>query len=77
MAIGSIHDGLSRLALFRKLQPNTPFITLAREDQGAGQAYGGAAARDLHAWLVPVASDSMAGPTDVTARALKGELPPR
>ena len=71
------HDGLSRLVLFRNLHPNTPFIAVTREDQGAGLAYGGAAARALHAWLVPVASDSMAGLTDTTTRALKGESPPR
>lgn len=71
------HDGLSRLVLFRNLHPNTPFIALPREDQGAGLAYGGAAARALHAWLVPVASDSMAGLTGAAARALKGESPPR
>ena len=71
------HDGLSRLVLFRNLHPNTPFIAVTREDQGAGLAYGGAAARALHAWLVPVASDSMAQLTDTTTRALKGESPPR
>lgn len=71
------HDGLSRLVLFRNLHPNTPFIAVTREDQGAGLAYGGAAARALHAWLVPVASDSMTGLTDTTTRALKGDSPPR
>ena len=71
------HDGLSRLVLFRNLHPNTPFIAVTREDQGTGLAYGGAAARALHAWLVPVASDSMAQLTDTTTRALKGESPPR
>ncbi|SPP63349.1 response regulator [Nitrospira lenta] len=70
------HDGLSRLVLFRNLHPNTPFIAVTREDQSTGLAYGGAAARALHAWLVPVATDSMAGLTDTTARALNGELPP-
>ena len=54
-----------------------PFIAVTREDQGAGLAYGGAAARALHAWLVPVAADSMAQLTDTTTRALKGESPPR
>jgi len=71
------HDGLSRLVLFRNLHPNTPFIAVTREDQSTGLAYGGAAAQALHAWLVPVASDSMAGLTDTTAHALKGESPPR
>ena len=71
------HDGLSRLVLFRNLHPNTPFIAVTREDQSGGLAYGGAAARALHAWLVPVASDSLAGLTDTTTRALKGESPPR
>ena len=71
------HDGLSRLVLFRNLHPNTPFIAVTREDRGAGLAYGGAAARALHAWLVPVASDSMTGLADTTSRALKGESPPR
>ncbi|TKB85203.1 MAG: response regulator [Nitrospira sp.] len=31
------HDGLSRLVLFRNLHPNTPFIAVTREDQGAGR----------------------------------------
>ncbi len=70
------HDGLSRLVLFRNLHPNTPFIAVTREGQNAGLAFGGAAARALHAWLVPVTSDSLAGVTDTAARALKGESPP-
>ncbi len=70
------HDGLSRLVLFRNLHPNTPFIAVTREDHGAGLAYGGAAARALHAWLVPVTSDSLSALTDAATRALTGELPP-
>jgi DNA-binding NtrC family response regulator len=70
------HDGLSRLVLFRNLHPNTPFIAVTREDQAAGLTYGGAAARALHAWLVPVTSDSLAALTDTATRALKGESPP-
>ena len=74
--LASDHDGLSRLVLFRNLHPNTPFITVTREDQSAGLAYGGAAARALHAWLVPVTSDSLMALTDTATRALNGELPP-
>lgn len=70
------HDGLSRLVLFRNLHPNTPFIVVMRENQGAGLAYGGAAARALHAWLVPVTSNSLVELTDTATRALKGESPP-
>lgn len=70
------HDGLSRLVLFRNVHPNTPFIAVTREEQPAGQAYGGAAARALHAWLVPVTSDRFAGLPETAARALKGDLPP-
>jgi len=70
------HDGLSRLVLFRNLHPNTPFIAVTRENQGAGLAYGGAAARALHAWLVPVTSNSLVELTDTATRALKGESPP-
>ncbi|HEX7765990.1 MAG TPA: hypothetical protein VF443_04715 [Nitrospira sp.] len=71
------HDGLSRLVLFRNLHPNTPFIVVMREIQGAGLAYGGAAARALHAWLVPVTPNSLVELTDTATRALKGESPPR
>ena len=71
------HDGLSRLVLFRNLHPNTPFIAVTREEQSAGLAYGGAAARALHAWLVPVSSDSFVGLTETATRALNGESPPR
>ncbi|MCC6139303.1 MAG: response regulator [Nitrospira sp.] len=70
------HDGLSRLVLFRNLHPNTPFIAVTRENEEAGLAYGGSAARTLHAWLVPVTSDCLAGLTDTAMRALNGELPP-
>lgn len=70
------HDGLSRLVLFRNLHPNTPFITVTRENHGTGLTYGGAAARALHAWLVPVTSDSLSELTDAASRALSGELPP-
>lgn len=70
------HDGLSRLVLFRNLHPNTPFIAVTRENQSTGLSYGGAAARALHAWLVPVTSDSLAGLADAATRALKGESPP-
>lgn len=70
------HDGLSRLVLFRNLHPNTPFIAVTRENQSTGLTYGGAAARALHAWLVPVTSDSLAGLADAATRALKGESPP-
>ena len=71
------HDGLSRLVLFRNLHPNTPFIAVTRESRETGLAYGGAAARALHAWLVSVTSDSLAGLTDTAAHALRGESPPR
>ena len=70
------HDGLSRLVLFRNLHPNTPFIAVTRENHGTGQTYGGAAARALHAWLVPVTPDSLSELTDAATRALKGERPP-
>lgn len=70
------HDGLSRLVLFRNLHPNTPFIAVTREVQSAGLTYGGAAARALEAWLVPVTSDSLVELTDTATRALKGESPP-
>lgn len=70
------HDGLSRLVLFRNLHPNTPFIAVTREVQSAGLAYGGAAARALQAWLVPVTSESLVELTDTATRALKGESPP-
>lgn len=70
------HDGLSRLVLFRNLHPNTPFIAVTRETRSAGLAYGGAAARALQAWLVPVTSDSLVELTDTATRALKGESPP-
>ena len=69
------HDGLSRLVLFRNLHPNTPFIAVSREDQRTGNAYSEAAARALHAWLVPCSSDSLDGLIDTAARALNGELP--
>lgn len=69
------HDGLSRLVLFRNLHPNTPFIAVTRENQGPGLAYGGAAARALRAWLVPVTSTSLSELTDTATRALKGESP--
>ena len=69
------HDGLSRLVLFRNLHPNTPFIAVTREGQNAGLAFGGAAARALHAWLAPVASDSLVELTDTATRALNGESP--
>ncbi|MDO9118427.1 MAG: hypothetical protein Q7U39_10735 [Nitrospira sp.] len=75
--LSSDHDGLSRLVLFRNLHPNTPFIAVTREDHSGGLAYGGAAARALRAWHVPVAADSLAGLTDTTTRALRGESPPR
>lgn len=71
------HDGLSRLVLFRNLHPNTPFIAVTRMEIETGLAFGEAAARALRAWHVPIASDSMAGLTDTTTRALKGESPPR
>ena len=70
------HDGLSRLVLFRNLHPNTPFIAVTREDHGAGLTYGGAAARALHAWLVPITAGSLSELTGAATRALKGELPP-
>lgn len=70
------HDGLSRLVLFRNLHPNTPFIAVTREDQGTGLAYGGAAARALRAWHVPVTTDSLIGLTDMAVRALNGDPPP-
>ncbi|MDP3090179.1 MAG: hypothetical protein Q8N04_05840 [Nitrospira sp.] len=70
------HDGLSRLVLFRNLHPNTPFIAVTREDQGAGLAYGGAAARALRAWHVPVTADSLTELTDTALRALNGDTPP-
>lgn len=70
------HDGLSRLVLFRNLHPNTPFIAVTREVQSAGLAFGGAAARALQAWLVPVTSDSLVELTNTATRALKGESPP-
>lgn len=70
------HDGLSRLVLFRNLHPNTPFIAVTRENHGTGQTYGGAAARALHAWLVPLTTNSLSELTDAATRALKGELPP-
>lgn len=69
------HDGLSRLVLFRNLHPNTPFIAVTREGLSAGLAFGGAAARALHAWLVPIASDSLVELTDTASRALNGESP--
>lgn len=69
------HDGLSRLVLFRNLHPNTPFIAVTREGLSAGLAYGGAAARALRAWLVPITSDSLIKLTNTTARALNGESP--
>lgn len=69
------HDGLSRLVLFRNLHPNTPFIAVTREDLSAGRAFGEAAARALHAWLVPIASDSSVELTDTATRALDGESP--
>ena len=70
------HDGLSRLVLFRNLHPNTPFIVVTREALPSGLAYGGAAARALHAWLVPMTSGSSVELTDTATRALKGESPP-
>ncbi|ULA63760.1 MAG: Response regulator [Nitrospira sp.] len=70
------HDGLSRLVLFRNLHPNTPFIAVTRENEEAGLAYGGSAARALRAWLVPVTSDCLSGLTDTAMRALTGEWPP-
>ena len=70
------YDGLSRLVLFRNLHPNTPFIVVTREDQSAELAYGGAAARALHAWFVPVSSDVCVGLTETASRALKGDAPP-
>ena len=70
------HDGLSRLVLFRNLHPNTPFIAVTRENQSAGLAFGGAAARALQAWLVPATSDSLVELTNTATRALKGESPP-
>jgi|APFre7841882590_1041340.scaffolds.fasta_scaffold42397_1 DNA-binding NtrC family response regulator len=70
------HDGLSRLVLFRNLHPNAPFIAVTRENQSAGLAFGGAAARALQAWLVPVTSDSLVELTNTATRALKGESPP-
>jgi len=70
------HDGLSRLVLFRNLHPNTPLIAVTRENQDVGLAYGGSAARALHAWFVPVAADSMAELTETAARALSGDSPP-
>jgi len=71
----SDHDGLSRLVLFRNLHPNTPFIAVTREHQSPGQAFGGAAARALHAWLIPITSDSFAELTETATRALNGESP--
>lgn len=69
------HDGLSRLVLFRNLHPNTPFIAVTRDGLSAGLAFGGAAARALHAWLVPIASDSSVELTDTVTRALNGGSP--
>ncbi len=69
------HDGLSRLVLFRNLHPNTPFIAVTREDQETGRTYGGAAARALHAWLVPITSDSSIELAETASRALNGESP--
>lgn len=71
------HDGLSRLVLFRNLHPNTPFIAVTREEQTISLAYGGAAARALHAWLVLVTTDSLVELTDTATRALNAESPPR
>lgn len=70
------HDGLSRLVLFRNLHPNTPFIAVTREEKETGLAYGGAAARALRAWHVPVTADSLTGLADLAVRALNGDPPP-
>lgn len=70
------HDGLSRLVLFRNLHPNTPFIAVTREDEGTGLAYGGAAARALRAWHVPITSQSFDRLTETASHALRGDAPP-
>lgn len=70
------HDGLSRLVLFRNLHPNTPFIAVTREDEGTGPAYGGAAARALRAWHVPITSQPFDSLTETASRALLGDAPP-
>lgn len=69
------HDGLSRLVLFRNLHPNTPFIAVTREHQSPGQAFGGAAARALHAWLISITSDSFVELAETAVKALNGESP--
>jgi len=69
------HDGLSRLVLFRNLHPNAPFIAVTREEQPTGLAYDGAAARALHAWLVPVTIDLLVELRDTATCALNGESP--
>lgn len=69
------HDGLSRLILFRNLYPNTPFVAITREDPAAGQAFSGAAARALKAWLVQTQSDKLDELAKVAERALQGEEP--
>lgn len=69
------HDGLSRLILFRNLYPNTPFVAITREEPAAGQAFSGAAARALKAWLVPTHTDRLDELAKVAERALQGEEP--
>ena len=69
------HDGLSRLILFRNLYPNTPFIAITREEPAIGQAFSGAAARALKAWLAPTHAGMLDELTKVAKRALTGEEP--
>ena len=69
------HDGLSRLILFRNLYPNTPFVAITREEPAIGQAFSGAAARALKAWLVPTHTDKLDELAKVAERALQGEEP--
>lgn len=69
------HDGLSRLILFRNLYPNTPFIAITREAPATGQAFSGAAARALKAWLIQAHADTLDELAKVAERALQGEEP--